>query len=620
MRLRQVTIEGYRSIRERIKIPIDRDVTVLLGANDHGKSNILRGLQHLNSSESFTASDLNWDCLESSETLPFIEFEFSLREDERRWLFEKAKEIRAAEATGSEASATPDAAVSSSTATATATATAPKIEPTRMGDAPKSLILRRKGVAGKLVYQGVAPFPSEAMSAFITEFVPRVEFITPFDNIPDSTTHAQLATDDYEFMRGIFYYAGIPESAWEAIFDQNLRTIRSLREASDRLNTTLRASWRQGEALEFVLVHDSAQKAVELLLKDPSVKSQDVHASQRSSGFTHFFALKTILFARQQESKARSYIWLFDEPGIYLHPAGQHDLIQAIEALAQHNQVLYSTHSIFLVNKNYPTRHRLIVKAKRGTVLDAKPYSSGWHPALQALGLSLPGTILFASHVLLTEGESEPILLYGLLQKAVEAGWIDSDLNPLGIVATGDARNGEVLLRILWESRPRPKIAFLFDGDRGGSDRFAFLKKILTDRRIVSEQLLKGTTIEDHLPVVRDLYVRALARYLASLGDKDEADLQRDLSASYEAGFGKSVPNGIAAWGRGEGQRLLGLESDPSPAGVAREYVELLRDYDLSTVGGNDLKRGRALIQQVAKLLDLPPRTAPQDILLHDEP
>ena len=53
---------------------------------------------------------------------------------------------------------------------------------------------------------------------------------------------------------------------------------------------------------------------------------------------------------------------------------GQRDLMQVMETLSEGNQVLYTTHSIFLANQNYPTRHRLLVRADRGTVLDSKPF------------------------------------------------------------------------------------------------------------------------------------------------------------------------------------------------------------------------------------------------------
>jgi predicted ATPase len=109
-----------------------------------------------------------------------------------------------------------------------------------------------------------------------------------------------------------------------------------------------------------------------------NISSTFVNASRRSSGFTHFFTLKTILHARERESLANSYIYRFDEPGTYLHPSGQADLIRELDAISRANQVVYATHSIFLVNRTFPARHRLIVKDQSGTRIDGKPYLGRW--------------------------------------------------------------------------------------------------------------------------------------------------------------------------------------------------------------------------------------------------
>jgi predicted ATP-dependent endonuclease of OLD family len=76
---------------------------------------------------------------------------------------------------------------------------------------------------------------------------------------------------------------------------------------------------------------------------------------QRSSGFTSFFVLSLTLFARTASSDVQSFIFLFDEPGAFLHPIAQVNLQRVFESLAQQSQLVYATHSIFLVNKNVPT-------------------------------------------------------------------------------------------------------------------------------------------------------------------------------------------------------------------------------------------------------------------------
>jgi predicted ATP-dependent endonuclease of OLD family len=56
------------------------------------------------------------------------------------------------------------------------------------------------------------------------------------------------------------------------------------------------------------------------------------------------------LLSRTESNQANSYIFLFDKPGTALHPAGQVNLQRVFERLSQGNQIVYTTHSVFMVN------------------------------------------------------------------------------------------------------------------------------------------------------------------------------------------------------------------------------------------------------------------------------
>ena len=79
MRLTRVEIEGYRSIGRKVDIRVERDVTILIGANDHGKTNILSAIEHLNPDKQFAPdTDLNWDRVNQSEEFPCLTFHLQL--------------------------------------------------------------------------------------------------------------------------------------------------------------------------------------------------------------------------------------------------------------------------------------------------------------------------------------------------------------------------------------------------------------------------------------------------------------------------------------------------------------------------------------------------------------
>jgi predicted ATP-dependent endonuclease of OLD family len=482
---------------------------------------------------------------------------------------------------------------------------------------PKTLQAERLGSSGGLRLALDSKFDYPETLSLLESRLPRVELIGPVDKLADFATRTDIDREEFAFMRGVFYYAGLDKAVWDSIFEQNDVTARQLERASERLNKSLGESWSQGRELTFKLQHSSGGR-IELYILDPVIKDRYVRASRRSTGFTHFFTLKTILHSRQMEAPASSYIWLFDEPGLYLHPTGQQDLLQVLETLALSNQVLYSTHSLFMINKNYPARHRLLVKQNNGTRMDGKPFHGRWRSAIDALGLSLPATILFASRILLVEGDSDPILLNAVLIKLIEIGRLSADLNTLAIIPTGDSKNADALIRLLNETPSKPKLAALFDGDEGGKARRSKLAEVFKSFSVNHRCLADGTTLEDHLLKVNTIFVDALSDYLVKIA-KEPNNLREKVAEAFTAKYrgteGKSLL-GVAEWSREVGKQLARLDSEPSPVGIAREYALRLAETLPSTIDDDDCTRAEGLADWIVKSLDLPKQALTQDTIL----
>src|SRR5258706_16281767 len=80
MILSLVEITDFRSIKGAIRLDCDRKVTILLGSNDHGKTNILRAVEHLNDDVPITEEEANWD----ADGSPAISFSFALTAAEKK--------------------------------------------------------------------------------------------------------------------------------------------------------------------------------------------------------------------------------------------------------------------------------------------------------------------------------------------------------------------------------------------------------------------------------------------------------------------------------------------------------------------------------------------------------
>lgn len=486
----------------------------------------------------------------------------------------------------------------------------PKSKLLKATDVPELMMVGRTGVVGELKLQPPEGIPSEMAWTFIQQHLPRVELIESKGKLVDSVTAESLIAEENDFMRGIFRYAELPTDEWQSIFEQTHQTMRRLDVAEQALNSTLRANWSQGKELTFRFAHKEG--AIELGLDDPAVKGQRVPVSRRSSGFTHFFSLKTMLFSREQESNASSFVWLFDEPGTSLHPEAQQDLLQVLETLGQSNQIVYSTHSIFLVNKNHPTRHRLLKKEALGTTIDKKPYAGRWRAAIDALGFAFPGTILFAPHVLLVEGDSDPILLYADLQKLLELSELDIDLNSLSIMSTGDSKHADALIRFLLGAYPPPQVALLFDSDGGGLQRRKSLAALIKTHDLKHDLLEpENTETEDHL-LAPDLYLEAVINYMAALVPaKIKETVRPTLEASWQQRDEKA-----GTWAQEQGALLLAGDP-PSKVGLAREYSTLLEEADVVVIPKRTRQtRSVILAKKIRDMLDIPAQTTTPGAIL----
>ncbi|MGH9067811.1 MAG: ATP-dependent nuclease, partial [Acidimicrobiales bacterium] len=130
----------------------------------------------------------------------------------------------------------------------------------------------------------------------------------------------------------------------------------------------------------------------------------------RSSGFRWFISF---LAAFKEFSEDRAVIVLLDEPALALHARAQRDFLDFIEAtLAQHHQVLYTTHSPFMVDAAHLERVRVVedlgpeegVKVK-SQLMSRDPDTLS--PLQGALGYDIAQNIFVGPDNLVVEGLSD---------------------------------------------------------------------------------------------------------------------------------------------------------------------------------------------------------------------
>jgi len=184
------------------------------------------------------------------------------------------------------------------------------------------------------------------------------------------------------------------------------------------------------------LVYDSAHMATTRL-------------GTRSKGFVWFFSF--LAWFSQQKKTGQRLILLLDEPGLALHGTAQGDLLRYIEAeLKPHHQVIYTTHSPFMVDPTHFDRVRIVedksvemedveVSQIPGTKIytDVLEVSEGsLFPLQGALGYDLSQTLFVGPNSLIVEGVSDLLYLQtvsALLESQGRVG-LDSEwtITPVG--------------------------------------------------------------------------------------------------------------------------------------------------------------------------------------------
>lgn len=90
--------------------------------------------------------------------------------------------------------------------------------------------------------------------------------------------------------------------------------------------------------------------------------------NQRSRGFIWFLSFYLELKARNTTTP--DLIILFDEPGLFLHAKAQKDILSLFEELASSSQIIYSTHSPYLLPSSKLHRIMLTINTKqKGTII-----------------------------------------------------------------------------------------------------------------------------------------------------------------------------------------------------------------------------------------------------------
>ncbi|MDH4226748.1 MAG: ATP-binding protein [Deltaproteobacteria bacterium] len=216
---------------------------------------------------------------------------------------------------------------------------------------------------------------------------------------------------------------------------------------------------------------------------------------QRSKGRQWHLAFYIKVSARAMENKLN--ILLIDEPGLFLHGAAQKDILKKLEVSAQDAQIIFSTHSPYLLEPDKFDRIRLVDRTDKstGTKIHNKIHALAdketLTPLLTAIGLELTSGIINVDKKsnVVVEGISDIYYLQAL------KNILDKD--NINFIFGGGAGNMPFVGTILhgWGCN----VIYLYDNDRGKRDGEKNLKNtwLISDDLIVPVLGEKNKRIED---------------------------------------------------------------------------------------------------------------------------
>lgn len=228
--------------------------------------------------------------------------------------------------------------------------------------------------------------------------------------------------------------------------------------------------WKQNEDLE-VEVDIKADTTDEvpfnngpnlyLRIKNRRHRGVSTPFDQRSRGFIWFFSFLVWFDSVQHQldpsgkNVGKKLILLLDEPGLALHALAQADFLRYIDRLATDHQVLYTTHSPFMVHSDRLHQVRLVEdQIKVGTVISENLTGSDARtifPLQAALGWTIAQNLFISERNLLVEGPSELIYLQ-LASGFLEAGGGKGLRDDVTIVPTGGLDNLATFVALLGAS------------------------------------------------------------------------------------------------------------------------------------------------------------------------
>lgn len=341
--------------------------------------------------------------------------------------------------------------------------------------------------------------------------------------------------------------------------------------------------------------YDADGEFFRIWVADDKRPGVEIELESRSAGFQWFFSFYLVFLVESDEGH-RDAVLLLDEPGLHLHPTAQQELISFFEELSKGNQLVYSTHSPFLIDGEHIDRVRPVKEDASG---HSRVSNDTWpedretiFPLQAAAGYAMVRGLFRHKKNVLVEGMSEYFYLYALsiLCRAKKKVALSEDVY---VTPCGGTKLVGNLASLFLGQQVRPLV--ILDADDAGRVRqSALMKELYVGHEkaiLMLDEVLGKPNCEIEDLIGADVFVpmvnKVLGQTLTLTAD--------DVSAG-------SLPSQIKA-----AAKRLGLQlPDGWKAEVARQFAIEWSQND--NIPGDLLDRAESLFRQIGDRLSQIPQ------------
>ena len=332
----------------------------------------------------------------------------------------------------------------------------------------------------------------------ILNLLPNMIYFDSIDLIKDSINYYEYINhlDKYKTFTNLFKLCGL--NLDDIIKKDVQQRSRIMSKASKAITGLVNESWTQDGVTVNVGIDGDE---IHIFIED--TRGAHDPPSKRSDGFQWYLSFY-INFMAGTKDEYRNCILLIDNTGLLLHPRAQKDLLKTLERLSDSNQIIFTTHSPYLIDRNKLDSIRIIEKKDKGTSIQEKFHNSdrdSLEPIRAAFGISIGDSLFGSKENIIVEGYSDYCIIEGMAYYLKKRGKTTIDLNKVSIISVGGADKIPLYAHLVWKEDY--KYVIILDNDNEGRK----IEKVLADkypidtshiiRLLLSGNEGKDATIED---------------------------------------------------------------------------------------------------------------------------